>query len=148
MASDTNSWRSDESLSKIRRTALAQKNSSTELALWMAQLLDKKGGKHVNILDVRELSSITDFMVIASGTSLKHIETLVNAPSQELRKSGFPADAIEGLGTSWVVADFNDVIIHVFDEPTRKHYDLETLWSAAPKVDWEPKKHSLQSLAL
>src|SRR5665213_4508925 len=101
----------------------------------MAQLLDKKGGKQITVLDLREVSSITDFMIIATGTSLKHMETLVNAPCQELKKSGFPANNIEGLGTHWVVADFNDVVVHIFDESTRQHYDLEGLWNVGSKVD-------------
>jgi ribosome-associated protein len=124
------------------------KNSSKEVAAWIAQLLDKKGGKQITVLDVRETSSITDFMVIVTGTSLKHLETLVNAPCQELKKSGYPADAMEGEGTHWVVADFNDVIVHVFDESTRTHYDLEGLWSTAPKVEWETKSSLPLSLAL
>ena len=114
----------------------------------MAQLLDKKGGKQISVLDVREISSITDYMVIVSGTSQKHLETLVSAPTQELKKSGFPAETVEGLGTHWVVCDFSDVVLHVFDEPTRNHYDLEGLWSSAPRVEWEPKKMSLHSIAL
>lgn len=125
------------------------KDSSKEVATWIAQLLDKKGGKQVSVLDVRESSSITDYMIIVTGTSTKHLETLINAPCQELKKAGFPADCIEGLGTTWVVADFNDVILHVFDEGTRNHYDLESLWNASPRVDWSMKSGpTLQTLAL
>lgn len=87
-------------------------------------------------------------MVIATGTSSKHLETLVNAPCQEQKKSGFPASAIDGLGTQWVVADFNDVILHIFDEQTRGHYNLEGLWANAPRIDWEHKGLHLQTLAL
>lgn len=125
------------------------KNSSRDVATWIAQLLDKKGGKQIAVFDARETSSITDFMVIVTGTSSKHLETLVNAPCQELKKSGFPADNLEGMGTHWVVADFNDVILHVFDESTRKHYDLDGLWSASPRLEWESKSsYTFQSLAL
>lgn len=127
---------------------MTDKNSGSELARWIAQLLDKKGAKQIAVLDVREISSITDYLIIATGTSLKHMETLVNAPCEELKKSGYPADHVEGQGTHWVVADFNDVILHVFDETTRTHYDLEGLWSAGRSVTWEQKKQTLHSLAL
>ncbi len=124
-----------------------QNQSSHELACWIAQVLDKKGGKQISVLDVREVSSITDFLVIGTGTSLKTVETLVTAPSQELKKSGFPANSIEGSGSHWVVADYGDVFLHVFDEAARSHFDLEGLWKTAPRVEWEPKKLQLRSIA-
>ncbi len=122
-------------------------NSSHELAVWFAQLLDRKGGRSVQVLDLRKLSSVTDYFVVASANSLKHLETLVDAPLMELKKSDRPVGAVEGLGTSWVVADFNDVMIHVFDDESRAYYDLEGLWKSAPRVDWAPKRLSL-SVAL
>jgi ribosome-associated protein len=111
----------------------------------MAQILDRKSGRNITVLDVRNYSSVTDFYVVASGNSVKHIETLVTAPSQELKTAGFPPLATEGLNTPWVVADFNDVVLHVFDDQTRQHYDLENLWKAAPRIDWSQKKNILSS---
>ncbi len=119
-----------------------ERNPSQELAQWIGQLLDRKGGLNIQILDVRDHSSITDFMVIATGTSSRHIQTLMEAPCMEMKKNGFPALQVEGGGTNWVVADFGDVILHVFDEATRRHYDLEGLWQSARKIEWDTRKQS------
>lgn len=116
--------------------------SGLQSAIWMGQLLDRKGGLNIVILDVRGLSSITDFYVIGTGTSSKHMETLVDAPCQELKKLGFPAQHIEGNGTHWVIADFSDILLHVFDEQTRAHFDIEGLWKKAPRVEWDNRKQS------
>lgn len=116
--------------------------SGMNLASWMGQLLDRKGAQNIVILDVRGASSITDYIVIATGTSTKHMETLVEAPCLELKRSGFPAHHIEGQGTHWVVADFGDVFLHVFDDQARKYFDLEGLWKDAAKIEWDTRKQS------
>lgn len=121
---------------------MSETQSGQNLASWMGQLLDKKGGQQIAVLDVRGMSSVTDFMVIATGTSTRHMETLVEAPCQELKRSGFPAHHIEGNGTHWVVADFGDVFLHVFDDQARRHFDLEGLWKNAPRIEWDGRKSS------
>ena len=126
---------------------MSERQSGLELARWIAHTLDKKGGKNIRVLDVRNLSSITDFLVIGSGTSSKHLETLVDAPTTELKKLGFPPLHIEGKSTGWIVADCNDIVLHIFDEPTRTHFDLEGLWHQAGDIDWDlQSKRSLIAL--
>lgn len=115
-------------------------HSGLSLACWIGQLLDKKGGRDIQVIDLHERSTITDFLVITTGTSLKHMETLVDAPCMELKKLGFPASNVEGKSTHWVIADFGDVIVHVFDDEARKYFDLESLWQEAPHIDWHKKK--------
>lgn len=116
---------------------MTDRQSGLELACWMSQLLDRKGGRGIFVLDVRGLSSITDFFVIVTGTSSTHMQTLIDSPVMELKKLGFPPQCVEGRSTGWVVADFSDVLLHVFDEGTRQHYNLEELWKEAPRIDWE-----------
>jgi ribosome-associated protein len=65
------------------------------------------------------------------------METLIDTPVMELKKLGFPPSCVEGRATGWIVADFSDVLLHVFDEATRQRYNLEDLWKEAPRVDWE-----------
>lgn len=111
--------------------------SSEELALWIAKQIDRKGGIHINVLDLRSSSDVTDFIVIATGTSYRHMQTLIETPIRELKKSGFASYKVEGEGTSWLVADFSDVIVHIFDEPTRSYYNLEGLYANAPDLLWD-----------
>ncbi len=89
-------------------------------------------------------------MIIASGTSTRHMETLIDAPCMELKTSGFPPRSIEGRATQWVVADLGDVVLHVFDEATRQHFDLESLWANVPRIDWQhppTQAHSALSIS-
>lgn len=115
----------------------SERHSGLELACWISQQLDRKGGRGIFVLDLRNLSYVTDYFVIVTGTSSTHIQTLIDSPVMEMKKLGFPPTCVEGRDTSWVVADFSDVVLHVFDETTRQYYNLEDLWKEAPRVDWE-----------
>ncbi len=107
-----------------------------ELALHCRELADSKKAEDIVVLDVRELSSITDYFVIASGTSEPHLRAIVDAVQEKLSEDfGLKPRATDGtLQTSWVVLDYFDVIVHVMRADVRERYDLEGLWSDAPKV--------------
>jgi len=113
---------------------------SKKLALLCRELADNKKAEDIAILDVRELSSVTDYFVIASGTSEPHLRAIVDEISDSLRKDhDLRPRAVDGtLHTAWVVLDYFDVIVHVMRKDVRERYDLETLWGDAPKV--KPKK--------
>lgn len=123
------------------------KTRGLELAKWLAQQLDKKAARNIVVLDLRKRSDIADYLVVATGTSSTHRQTLLESPVREMKKIGFPPLAIEGQRTGWAVADFGDVMMHVFDEPTRQFYDLETLWGTAERVIWAADKPA-QMIAL
>jgi ribosome-associated protein len=109
---------------------------SRKLALACRELADNKKAEDIIILDVRELSSITDFFVIASGTSEPHLRAIVDEIEDQLKEDyGLRPNAIDGtFATAWVVLDYFDVIIHVMRADVRERYDLETLWGDAPRV--------------
>src|ERR1051326_6870057 len=113
---------------------------SRRLALLCRELADNKKAEDIAILDVRELSTVTDYFVIASGTSEPHLRAIVDEITDELRtKHDTRPRAVDGtLNTAWVVLDFFDVIVHVMKKDVRERYDLETLWGDAPQV--KPKK--------
>ena len=82
---------------------------------------------------------ITDVFVIASGTSRRDVVTLAEAVEERLKGLGRRPLRTEGLeDATWVLLDYGDLVVHVFDEPTRRYYDLERLWSDAPRVDFDP----------
>lgn len=87
-------------------------------------------------LDLRGISSFTDFFVIASGTSEPHLRALVGELEGRLRKDhDVKAMAIDGFPMSqWIVADFSDVVVHLFTQEKRGFYGLEDLWSDAPRL--------------
>jgi ribosome-associated protein len=107
-----------------------------ELALHCRELADSKKAENIVILDVRNVSSITDYFVIATGTSEPHLRAVVDEVRDRLAEQfGLKPRATDGtLQTSWVVLDYFDVIVHVMRADVREHYDLESLWSDAPRV--------------
>lgn len=101
---------------------------------------DNKGGD-VLVLDMRALTPLFDFFVIATGTSRRQIHTLAEEIDEALRGVGDTRMGIEGYEASkWVVQDYGDVVVHVFDPDTRDYYKLEELWADAPKVDWQDEE--------
>jgi len=96
--------------------------------------LDKKA-EDVVALDVRELVSFADTFVIATGTSDRHVRSIVDGIEEALRLAGEKPLGIEGEEDGrWVLIDCDDAIVHVFLRDVRQHYDLERLWSEAPKL--------------
>ena len=116
---------------------------SRKLALLCRKLADNKKGEDVVVLDVREVSSVTDYYVIASGLSEPHLRAIVDEITDSLRdEHGIRPRAMDGtLQTAWIVMDFFDVIVHVMRKDVRERYDLETLWGDAPRVK-PPRKAS------
>lgn len=114
---------------------------SRKLALLCGELADNKKAADITILDVRDLSSVTDYFVIASGTSEPHLRAIMDEISDELRKQqDVRPRAIDGtLQTAWVVMDYFDVIVHVMRADVRERYDLETLWGDAPRISGKKK---------
>lgn len=110
---------------------------SLKLALLCHELADNKKAENTVILDVRKLSSITDFFVITSGSSEPHIRAIIGEITSQLRdEHGLRPASVDGEHpTAWQVLDYFDVIIHVMKGETRKLYDLESLWGDAPRVD-------------
>jgi len=114
---------------------------SRKLALRCRELADNKKAEDIVILDVRELSSVTDYFVIASGTSEPHLRAIVDEITGKLRdEHELRPRAVDGaLQTAWVVLDYFDVIVHVMRRDVRERYDLETLWGDAPRVKTRTK---------
>lgn len=109
---------------------------SKKLAQLCCSLADNKKAENLVVLDVRKVSSVTDYFVIASGTSQPHLRAIVEEISSRLREDHElrPSRSEGATGGNWVVLDFFDVIVHVMHTETRKHYDLEGLWGDAKKL--------------
>ena len=106
------------------------------------ELADNKKAEDIAILDLRELSSVTDYFVIASGSSEPHLRAIVDEITDKLRdEHQLRPKAIDGtLQTAWIVLDYFDVIVHVMRRDVRERYDLETLWGDAPRVKARRRK--------
>ena len=106
---------------------------SKKLAQLCRDFADNKKAENIVILDVRKLSSVTDYFVIASGTSAPHLRAIVEEIHSQLRDDYDlrPTRTDGGGSGSWVVLDYFDVIVHVMHTETRARYDLEGLWGDA-----------------
>ncbi len=94
--------------------------------------------KDVVVLDLRGITPLYDFFVLASGVSRRQVHTISEEIDAALHEQGDERLSIEGYQASkWVVQDYGDMMVHVFDPAAREYYALEDLWADAPRVDWE-----------
>ncbi len=109
---------------------------SKKLAMLCRDLADNKKAEDLLVMDVKNISSITDYFVIASGSSEPHLRAISEEITETLKEEHgiIPSAQDSNLQTGWVVIDFFDVIVHVMRSDVRKRYDLESLWGDAPQV--------------
>jgi ribosome-associated protein len=114
-------------------------SSSKEKAFLCARaLLDRKAIDLV-ILEVKDFSSFTDYFLICSGNSDRQVQAIASYLEEKLGKEGLHPLGIEGKRDGrWVLLDYGDAVIHVFYHPVREFYDLERLWSEAPRIELPP----------
>jgi len=110
-----------------------------EWARTAARAASAKGGDETVIIEVGAVLAITDAFVISSGRNTRQVRTIAEEVEARLKaEGGISPLRVEGLGDSqWVLLDYGDLVIHVFLDETREFYDLERLWSDAPRVAWE-----------
>jgi ribosome-associated protein len=98
-----------------------------------------KKGEDIVALDVGDILSITDAFVIASGGNSRQVRTIVDEVEKAMKEhAAEPPTSVEGRDdATWVLLDYGDLVVHVFLDETRAYYELERLWSDAPRIDWE-----------
>jgi ribosome-associated protein len=107
----------------------------------------KRKAKDLIILNVRELSSFADYFIICSGTSDRQVQAIAESIQENLKENGILPLGVEGerIG-KWVLMDYEDIIVHIFYEPIREFYDIERLWSDAPRMEIEDDVTELKAL--
>ena len=106
------------------------------ITIEIAKILDKKKAQDVRVLKVESLTVLTDYFVIASGTSTTQVASLADEVEFELSQKGLEPHSTEGFDSkNWVLLDYSNVIVHVFVPNTRTYYDLEHLWADGEPVD-------------
>ena len=117
---------------------------SKNLALLCRDYADNKKAENIVVLDVRKLSSVTDYFVVASGTSQPHLRAIVDEITNQLRDEHDLRPArTDGMASgAWVVLDFFDVIVHIMHTEVRQRYDLEGLWGDAKAMKPARQKKS------
>lgn len=112
--------------------------TSIDMAKAAYKALDDKQGLNIKVLDISGVSTIADYFVIASGSNENQVKALVDNTEQEMAKLGCEIRQVEGYNTAnWILLDYNDIIIHVFNQQDRLFYDLERIWRDGKEIEIE-----------
>ena len=104
-------------------------------AVLAVKALDSKKGLDIEVLKVDDLTVLTEYFVLVTGTSNTHIRSLAEEVEFQLEQAGIRPDRIEGRATGWILLDYGDVIVHVFSAAQREQYCLDRLWADAERMD-------------
>lgn len=111
-------------------------SQSNEMVKTAVRALADKKAEDVRVIDIREISTIADFFVIADGSNANQLAAMKDAVEEELYKTGFRPRQIEGNAHStWILMDYNDIIVHIFSKEDRLFYDLERMWTDGKQID-------------
>lgn len=110
-----------------------------EQAIESAKILSNKKARDVSVLKIGEISSLADYMVIATGNNSTHVKSLADELEFQLKGMGVNVDHIEGhRSDSWILLDYTDIIVHIFSDEAREYYNLDHLWLDGEPVDLTP----------
>lgn len=110
--------------------------NSNEIAKLAIAALEDKKAEDIKVIDISEVSVIADYFIIANGTNRNQIQTLSDNVEEKLGKAGVELKQVEGYDSAnWVLLDFRDVIIHIFDKDNRLFYDLERIWRDGKMIE-------------
>ena len=112
---------------------MSQANEMVKLAI---TALEDKKGEDIRVIDIREVSVLADYLLIASGSNGNQVQAMVDNVEEELGKAGYPCKQVEGYqSANWILMDYGDIIVHVFDKEDRLFYDLERIWRDGKIMD-------------
>lgn len=119
----------------------ANKVDGQDFAVEVARIASDNHATEVVVLDLRGLTAIADFFVICTGTSDRQMRAIVDHIDDLARRAGQKRYGLAGYEVAqWILTDYVDVVVHVFDGTHRRYYDLELMWGDAPRVAWERKQ--------
>ena len=122
-------------LCKYRRNSMS--NAKKMAALAVEALEDKKANS-VTILDIEKITTIADYFIIASGNNKNQVQAMTDEVLDKLGRAGFETKHVEGYNTAnWILLDYGDIVIHIFDEENRLFYDLERIWRDGKAISKE-----------
>ena len=110
--------------------------NSYEQSILTAKAISSKKGLNIKLIEIGDISSLADYMVIATGTSSTHVKAIAYEVEYQLDEAGISVSHIEGFrSNSWILLDYVDVIVHIFSDEAREFYDLERLWQDGKEID-------------
>ena len=123
-----------------------KRDTARSLAIEIAHIAHRDNAEDIIILDLRGVSPVTDYFVIATGSSDRQIRTIADELVEHGRSVGQPVWNVAGRDTAdWIVVDFVDIVVHLFEASRRDYYDLELIWGQTSHVKWQETGHSATS---
>lgn len=117
------------------------KNEIKEMALLAVEALENKKAEDICIIDISEVSVLADYFIIAGGSNTSQIQAMSDEVDEKLGRAGCPLKQIEGYqSANWILLDFGDIIVHIFDKENRLFYDLERIWRDGKVISVEDLK--------
>lgn len=111
-------------------------DKTKSLAALAVEILEDKKAEDISVIDISEVSVIADYFIIAGGNNKSQIQALSDAVDEKLGRAGLPLKQIEGYNNAnWILLDFGDIIVHIFDKENRLFYDLERIWRDGKRID-------------
>ena len=114
---------------------MSENNQSLRMAQLALQAMEEKIAEDIKIIDIHEVSTIADYFLIASGNNRSQIQAICDEIEETLGRAGYPEKQSEGYDTAnWILMDYHDIIVHIFDKQNRLFYDLERIWRDGKEV--------------
>ena len=110
-------------------------NTAQEMAAIVYKALDDKKAFDIKILDIKKISAVADYFVIADGTNKNQGQAMCDSVEEEMHKAGYPVEGYSQGG--WILLDYYDIIVHIFSDEARRFYDIERIWNDAADVTKE-----------
>ncbi len=111
---------------------------SKEMTKLAVEALEDKKAEDISIIDISEVSVLADYFIIASGNNKSQVQAMIDNVEEKLGRAGFVPKQIEGYNSAnWILMDYGDIIVHVFDKENRLFYDLERIWRDGKMISVE-----------
>lgn len=115
---------------------MMDKNDSKKMAALAVEALEEKKGEDITVIDITEISILADYFIIASGMNKNQVQALVDNVEESLGRAGYECRQVEGYqSANWILLDYGDIIVHIFDSENRLFYDLERIWRDGKLVE-------------
>ena len=126
---------------RSKKTSKGQSDEALQFAIAAARVAAENKTADVEVLDLRGLSSFADFFVLGTGTSDRQMHAVVDRLEEHAKEIGrSPFKVADSRDAHWILADYVDVVVHLFDVEHRDYYDLSGLWGDAPRIEWDSEK--------
>ena len=110
--------------------------TSKEMALMAVNAMEDKKANDIKIIDIEKISTLADYFIIASGTNRNQVQAMADEVEEKLGRAGVEPKHIEGYASAnWILMDYGDIVIHIFDEENRLFYDLERIWRDGKNIE-------------